>query len=160
MISKALAQISGHGSLLNFFRFFIAFIVLLLPSIAMGMTIPLLQKFLHAHEKNFSKSLGTLYGVNTLGACKANGYQLPQFWFKQGAKSASARRGPREKYDWEEFQYKVTWIANQPDGLPEKQVELEKMMAQWCVDQWGHEPSVSMIREKVAPNYRKAHKGR
>jgi len=70
VIAKGLAPITDHGSLLNFLRFCTAFIILLFPSIAMGMTIPLLQKFLHSHKyyQQFSRSLGILYGFNTLGA--------------------------------------------------------------------------------------------
>ena len=70
LIARGLAPITDHGSLLNFFRFCTAFLVLLFPSIAMGMTIPLLQKFLHNQNyyRQFSKSLGILYGFNTLGA--------------------------------------------------------------------------------------------
>jgi spermidine synthase len=70
IIARGLAPITDHGSLLNFFRFCTAFVVLLFPSIAMGMTIPLLQKYLHGQKyyHQFSRSLGILYGFNTLGA--------------------------------------------------------------------------------------------
>ena len=68
VLAGGLAHITDHGSLLNIFRFLTAFVILLLPSIAMGMTIPLLQKFLHEYNPQFSKSLGILYGFNTLGA--------------------------------------------------------------------------------------------
>ena len=79
VIAMGLAPVTDHGSLLNFFRFCTAFIVLLFPSIAMGMTIPLLQKFLHSHKyyQHFSRSLGILYGFNTLGA--VSGALLAEF---------------------------------------------------------------------------------
>jgi len=68
LVAEWLVPFTDHGSLLNFFRFCTAFVALLLPSIAMGMTIPLLQKFLYKYDHSFSKSLGILYGFNTLGA--------------------------------------------------------------------------------------------
>ena len=92
--------------------------------------------------------------------CKANEFQLPQFWSKQRAKSAPARRGAPERFNWHEFYCEVIRIANQSDGLPEKQVELENTMAQWCLAEWGQARSVSTIREKIGPNYREARKGR
>jgi len=71
LVAEWLVPFTDHGSLLNFFRFCTAFVALLLPSIAMGMTIPLLQKFLYKYDHSFSKSLGILYGFNTLGAEQA-----------------------------------------------------------------------------------------
>ncbi len=79
VVANWLAPVTDHGSLLNFFRFCTAFVVLLFPSTAMGMTIPLLQKFLHSHKyyQQFTRSLGILYGFNTLGA--VSGALLAEF---------------------------------------------------------------------------------
>jgi spermidine synthase len=54
--------------LLNSLRLFMAFLLLLTPSAAMGVTLPLLTKALIAHDSNFGRVLGRLYGWNTLGA--------------------------------------------------------------------------------------------
>jgi spermidine synthase len=53
---------------LNSVRLVIAFLLLLIPSSAMGMTLPLLAKTLSVRDRNFGRVLGLLYGCNTLGA--------------------------------------------------------------------------------------------
>jgi len=53
---------------LNPLRLFIAFLLLLTPSTAMGITLPLLTKVLTAYDSNFGSVLGRLYGWNTVGA--------------------------------------------------------------------------------------------
>ncbi len=54
--------------LLNASRLFLAFLLLLVPSTAMGLTLPLLAKALSASDPVFGRVLGKLYGWNTLGA--------------------------------------------------------------------------------------------
>ncbi len=49
-------------------RLLLAFVVLLIPSTAMGLTLPLLTEALVAADPNFGRALGRLYGWNTLGA--------------------------------------------------------------------------------------------
>ena len=59
----------AHAPLaLGALRFALAFAVLLVPSTAMGATLPLLVKALHRHRPGFGNALGWLYGWNTLGA--------------------------------------------------------------------------------------------
>ncbi len=53
---------------LNTLRLLIAFSLLLVPSTAMGFTLPLLVKTLSTRDSNFGRVLGRLYGWNTLGA--------------------------------------------------------------------------------------------
>ncbi len=53
---------------LNTLRLLIAFTLLLIPSTAMGFTLPLLVKTLSTRDPNFGRVLGRLYGWNTLGA--------------------------------------------------------------------------------------------
>jgi hypothetical protein len=66
----------------------------------------------------------------------------------------SQARGRKPKYDWEDFYRQIVLIANTPDGLPETQAELEREMAQWCIDNnWPSEPSESHIRSKISPIY-------
>jgi len=54
--------------LLNPIRFLAAFALLLVPSAAMGYTLPVLTEALAAELPDFRKALGRLYGWNTLGA--------------------------------------------------------------------------------------------
>ena len=54
--------------LLNPLRLFCAFLLLLIPSTAMGITLPLLTKTLMGYDPHFGAVLGRLYGWNTLGA--------------------------------------------------------------------------------------------
>jgi spermidine synthase len=54
--------------LLNPLRLSLAFLLLLLPSTAMGFTLPLLARVLGSWGEGFGKALGRLYGWNTLGA--------------------------------------------------------------------------------------------
>ncbi|MHC4872618.1 MAG: fused MFS/spermidine synthase [Planctomycetota bacterium] len=61
-------SISDKPLLLNVIRCGIAFILMLFPSSAMGMTLPVLVKALYAENKRFGQILGLLYGWNTLGA--------------------------------------------------------------------------------------------
>ena len=67
-IAWLLSDITNQSILLNFSRFIIAFLILLIPSVAMGMTLPVLHKGLFHFDHYFSRSLGKLYGWNTLGA--------------------------------------------------------------------------------------------
>ncbi len=63
-----LYPLQDHAWILNPLRLFIAFILLLIPSTAMGMTLPLLAKALAGYDPHFGRVLGQLYGWNTLGA--------------------------------------------------------------------------------------------
>lgn len=54
--------------LLNPTRFGLAFLLLLIPTTAMGVTLPLMVKALNQWSPGFGKALGRLYGVNTIGA--------------------------------------------------------------------------------------------
>ena len=53
---------------LNFYRFVLAFGVLLIPTIMMGATLPVLSKFLVKKQNHLGSDIAGLYGVNTLGA--------------------------------------------------------------------------------------------
>lgn len=50
------------------FRFVIAVLILLVPTICMGGTLPVMVRGLARSETNFGLRLGWLYGINTLGA--------------------------------------------------------------------------------------------
>lgn len=59
--------------------------------------------------------------------------------------------GRLPQYEWDEFWREVVRIANTSDGLPKTQAELVKHMANWCLNKWGREPSLSVIKEKLQP---------
>jgi len=57
-----------HPAVLNAVRLAVSFALLLVPSTAMGATLPLLVKTLLDRDASFGRTLGRLYGWNTLGA--------------------------------------------------------------------------------------------
>lgn len=67
---RVLAPLLGvdPGFGLAFARFAIAFAALLVPSTAMGLTLPLLTRALTTRDRDFGPVLGALYGANTAGA--------------------------------------------------------------------------------------------
>jgi len=67
-LATALRPLAGQAWLLNACRLLIAFALLLVPSTAMGCTLPLLTRALTSSGAKFGSALGGLYGWNTLGA--------------------------------------------------------------------------------------------
>ena len=63
-----LTPLLGRPVLLNGIRLLLSFCILLFPTTAMGMSLPLLVRHLHAHVPGFGRALGRLYGWNTIGA--------------------------------------------------------------------------------------------
>ena len=55
-------------ALLNALRFFLSFLILLVPTTAMGLTLPVLLEEPILRRDNFGRDVGLLYGWNTLGA--------------------------------------------------------------------------------------------
>jgi spermidine synthase len=49
-------------------RFVVSFLILLIPTTAMGLTLPVLMEDPMLRQTNFGRALGFLYGSNTLGA--------------------------------------------------------------------------------------------
>jgi spermidine synthase len=62
------AHLGGPAWLINLLRVSVAFVLMLVPAAAMGLTLPLLAKALTRFDGNFGRVLGRLYGWNTLGA--------------------------------------------------------------------------------------------
>src|SRR3954465_4121980 len=58
----------SHQQLLNVLRFAASFLILLLPTTAMGLTLPVLSEDPLLKRQEFGRGLGFLYGGNTLGA--------------------------------------------------------------------------------------------
>ncbi|HEX4474664.1 MAG TPA: fused MFS/spermidine synthase [Polyangiaceae bacterium] len=64
-----LARVFEHApAVLHALRFSFAFVLLLVPSTALGMTLPVLVSAGTSAMPNFGSVLGFLYGINTLGA--------------------------------------------------------------------------------------------
>ena len=69
--------LEGHAAGFALARFFVSFIVLLIPTFLMGASLPVLVVGL-ASEGNFEKRVACLYGVNTLGG--AAGVLVTGLW--------------------------------------------------------------------------------
>ena len=68
LLAPWLRPLLDHLWILNPLRLLIAFLLLLIPSTAMGVTLPLLTRALTGDDGSFGRVLGRLYGWNTLGA--------------------------------------------------------------------------------------------
>src|SRR2546421_4478734 len=72
-----------HQELLNILRFSISFLVLLLPTTAMGLTLPVLLEDPLLYRRQFSRVIAAFYGFNTLGAVAGallgEGYLIRRF---------------------------------------------------------------------------------
>jgi predicted membrane-bound spermidine synthase len=58
----------NHQQLLNVLRFAVSFLILLLPTTAMGLTLPVLLEDPLLKGQEFGRGIGFFYGGNTLGA--------------------------------------------------------------------------------------------
>jgi spermidine synthase len=67
----------------NLLLFFLSFVLLVLPTLLMGATLPVLSRFFVKSFADLGRRIGDLYGTNTLGAvlgCAVSGYYLiPNF---------------------------------------------------------------------------------
>jgi spermidine synthase len=68
VLGPLLSAVADTPWLLNIVRLGSAFTLLVLPTTAMGATLPLLTEALSRETPNFGANLGRLYGWNTLGA--------------------------------------------------------------------------------------------
>jgi spermidine synthase len=68
LVVGALRPFLDSALLLRFARFTAAFLLLSLPAIAMGATLPVLVRAFAPDRHDFGRTLGWLYGCNTLGA--------------------------------------------------------------------------------------------
>ena len=58
----------SHQELMNIFRFTFSFMILLVPTTAMGLTLPVLLEDSVLRQYEFNRTIGFFYGCNTLGA--------------------------------------------------------------------------------------------
>lgn len=88
LYGSALVDISSRPLI-----FSILFIVMLIPSTFMGLTLPLLSKSFSAQGLDITRSIGSLYSINTFGACVGAFLTtfiiLPLFGFDKGFLVAS-----------------------------------------------------------------------
>jgi spermidine synthase len=68
LLARVLGPFVDAPAIVNPLRLFSAFALLLVPSTAMGATLPLVVGALHRADPHFGRVLGRLYGWNTLGA--------------------------------------------------------------------------------------------
>ena len=65
-------------------RFIVSFLILLVPTTAMGLTLPVLIEDPMLRQTNFGRAIGFLYGSNTLGAVAGavlgEGYLIASIW--------------------------------------------------------------------------------
>lgn len=79
VLAPLLRPLAGSLPVLNGVRLLLAFILLLVPSTAMGLTLPVLTRTMGAGPARFGAVLGQLYGWNTAGAVA--GVLLTEFVF-------------------------------------------------------------------------------
>src|SRR4051812_3317106 len=68
LMAAASAGLERAPFALNSLRFVAAFALMVVPSTAMGMTLPFLARAARGWDSSFGRVLGLLYGLNTLGA--------------------------------------------------------------------------------------------
>ena len=68
VLAPRLVALAAHPLLAGALRLGLSLLLLLLPSTAMGATLPLLTSALSACDRSFGRVLGRLYAANTLGA--------------------------------------------------------------------------------------------
>jgi spermidine synthase len=61
-----LAEINFY--LFSLIRFLLSFTVLLIPTVLMGATLPVISKYFVTHRERVGRGIGALYGFNTFGA--------------------------------------------------------------------------------------------
>lgn len=79
---------------------------------------------------------------------------------KKNLNTKPQSKGRPPKYNWDAFFTEMVLMANQPDGLPARPVELEKLMTDWCQNNWPEEPGISTIKEKISLIYQAIEKAK
>ena len=60
--------LGGEGALLSTARFIVAFVLVMIPTVLMGATLPVLSRFVITRLSAVGSGLSTLYAINTIGA--------------------------------------------------------------------------------------------
>jgi hypothetical protein len=75
------------------------------------------------------------------------------------SREGSSRRGRPRKFNLPALYAEIAVRADL-DGLPDKQAELERAMADWCSLTWGEVPGESTLRQYLSPIYSHPRKAR
>src|SRR5207247_5568045 len=78
----------NHQPALISLRFVLSFLILLVPTTAMGLTLPVLMEDPILRRANFGRAIGFLYGSNTLGAVAGAGVGAAYFIESFGLRGA------------------------------------------------------------------------
>jgi spermidine synthase len=93
-LGRLFAHLLPQSWLVNALRLTVAFSLMLVPATAMGLTLPLLAKAMARCDVNFGRTLGRLYGWNTLGglvgALCGEVWLIPWFGLRYTAIAAGA----------------------------------------------------------------------
>jgi hypothetical protein len=73
--------------------------------------------------------------------------------------SPKAAGGRPPKYDWNGFFAEIIVRADL-DELPATQAELVSQMAEWCLENWGEEPALSLLKSRTAAIFRHPRKSK
>ncbi len=93
-------------------------------------------------EDHLPKSASSAFGDDTVQAGSAIKNQ------------SERKRGRPQEYDWDSFIFEIIKRANSPDGLPETQAELVRIMLQWFLETAGGEPAESSVKSRISKIYR------
>ncbi|MER8388272.1 hypothetical protein NKH14_22625 [Mesorhizobium sp. M1380] len=64
-------------------------------------------------------------------------------------------RGGRPSKDWPDFLIEVVAMANTPDGLPDRQADLERTMLAWGEENMSDPPKETAVRDMVSRIYKR-----
>ena len=109
--------------------------------------------------RGFSDKEFTEITVPALALLKAFPSEKKTLALEAASPEGSDRRGRPPKFNWPAFYVEIAVQADL-DGLPEKQAELERVMADWCSLTWGEVPGESTLRHALSPIYSHPRKAR
>ena len=82
------------------------------------------------------------------------GFDHPRATLVRGRSEAGQVLGRPQEYDWDAFVFEIIRLANQPDGLPERQADLIRKMLAWFQGTAGREPAESSVKERISKIYK------
>ena len=77
---------------------------------------------------------------------------------KQTSQPTKRGGGRLPQYQWDEFWAELV-VTLHNEGFPETQAGLVSQAAQICVSLWDEQPSESVLKEKIAPIYKRLKAG-
>lgn len=100
-----------------------------------------------------SQDLNRLFGAFHLDAAASPNSDSTYGAAEDAPEMPHKQRGRRPKWQWEQILAAVGFQIGQQGRIPESQADLERMIAQYCQDEFGDEPSSGMTREKASPMF-------